>query len=209
MKPNLDCRNLSTRKYATVRAGEFPPMCVLTPGGTGSRVARELKVRLEASDIHAVPILYIDSGSREGEKHLEFPTPHEPVELVLLNPLVGARSLMILFAARIIHEIFRTKAAFNDSHKIVVRSSHSPGRAVFTWGRRRIVDQDGRAERRHSTRYGFLETSGRQLNFNAPNIRCWKTWDRPRAGTPQCSLISALTRRPERPIGRPRHQFAS
>ena len=45
MKNNLSYDNLVARAYATVKTGDFLPVGIIALGGTGCRIAREIKVR--------------------------------------------------------------------------------------------------------------------------------------------------------------------
>lgn len=93
MKTNIDYDNLVARAYATVKTGDFLPVGIIVCGGTGSRIGREIKARLQTSGAQSVPLLAIDSDSRENEKYPELPPLDVPGELILLNPEVAVRAL--------------------------------------------------------------------------------------------------------------------
>ncbi len=93
MKTNLNYDNLVARAYATVKTGDFLPVGIIALGGTGNRIGREIKARLQTSGAQSVPLLAIDSDSAENQKYPELPPLDVPGELVLLNPDVALRAL--------------------------------------------------------------------------------------------------------------------
>lgn len=93
MKSNLSYDTLIARMYASVKAGDFLPTGVIVLGGTGIRVARNLKARLQTSGANVIPILAIDSDTRENEKYPELPPLDPTTEMVVLQPEVAVRAL--------------------------------------------------------------------------------------------------------------------
>lgn len=89
---DLEIEENELDKLDAVKKGIYKASLVLSLGGIGSRILRQLKRRLDARDKHAVKLLAIDSDSSENEKWPELPQLSKE-ELVLMNPAVALNNL--------------------------------------------------------------------------------------------------------------------
>ncbi len=95
MKSKLSYETLSSltaRMYDSVKTGDFLPSGIVVIGGTGNRIARHLKARLQSSGANGIPIIAIDSDTRENEKYHELPQL-DSNELIVLQPEVAGQTL--------------------------------------------------------------------------------------------------------------------
>lgn len=85
--------SIDSRAATSSPVGDFLPTGIILTGGTANRVGRFLVDRLRSSGAAQIPILAIDTDSRENEKYSELPPLVAPDQLVLLSPEVAVRAL--------------------------------------------------------------------------------------------------------------------